>query len=102
MQLFKESEIPFKSSDCLFIPSSLVNSERYRSIGSEAVILYAYLLDRSGLINQSGPEPITLYLTGIDLEEICRATVITRHKAVEALKKLTGSGLLILDGSIPA
>jgi len=102
MRSYKVFEIPHQVEDCLFIPSALLNSSQYRGIGSEAIILYAHLLDKSGLVEQAGPEPITLYFSDIDLDEICRATVITRHKIIQALKKLMDAGLVILDRSIPA
>lgn len=102
MRFYKANEMPHQTEDCLLIPSALINNNRYRGIGSEAVILYAHLLDKSGLIKQAESEPITLYLTEIDLDEICRATVITRHKIIQALKKLADAELIILDRSIPA
>lgn len=102
MRSYKVFEISHQVGDCLLIPSALINSDRYRGVGSEAIILYSHLLDKSGLIKKAGPEPITLYLSDVNLDELCHAAVITRHKTVQALKKLMEVGLIILDRSIPA
>lgn len=97
MQLYKANEIPRQTEDCLLVPSALLDSNRYRDIGPEAIILYAHLLEKSGLAGQAGPEPATVRLSGIDMDGICRAIIITRHKTARALKKLTDAGLVILD-----
>lgn len=102
MRFFKTNEISNHVEDCLLIPSALINSNRYRGIGSEAIILYTHLLDKSGLVHHAGPEPVTLYLSDIDVDEICRATVITKHKTVQAMKKLIDAELVVLDRSISA
>ena len=102
MRSYKVLEIPHQVGDCLLIPSALLNNGRYRGIGSEAIILYAHLLDKSGLVEQSGPDPITLHLSDVNLDELCHAMVIAKHKTVQALKKLADAGLVILDQSISA
>lgn len=102
MKSYKVFEIPHQAEECLLIPSALLNSNRYRGIGSEVIILYAHLLDKSGLVEQTGPEAITLHLSDVSVDELCHATVITKHKTVQALKKLVDAGLVILDQSIPA
>lgn len=102
MQKYTQNDLPLQPMDCLYIPSSLINSDRYRNMGTEAIIIYAHLLDTCGLVRQTGPEPVALHLPDIDLEEICRATVIKRQNTVQALKRLMDSGLLFLDNKIPA
>lgn len=88
--------------DSLHIPSSLIHSDRYRNMGTEAIIIYAHLLEMCGLVWQAGPEPVTLHLPDINLDEICRATVIKKQNTIQALKRLMDSGLLFLDNKIPA
>ena len=88
MRFFKTNEISHQSEDCLFIPSALINSNRYRGIGSEAIILYTHLLDKSGLVHHAGPEPVTLYLSDIDVDGLCRNTM------TKAFKQLSDTGLI--------